>query len=65
MYHRYPSPGTDPDIIANLVNAGIEVREYDPDCCLRSGDEFYHPRKYTPDEIGKLEESRHRAYETE
>ena len=65
MYHRYPSPGTDVDVIEKLANAGIEVFEYDPDCCLRSGDEFYHPWKYTLEEIGELEGSRHKAYETE
>ncbi|KAF3032977.1 hypothetical protein E8E12_002726 [Didymella heteroderae] len=65
LYHRYPSPGADADVVDKLAQAGIDLREYDPNCCLRSGDEFYHPWKYTPDEIGALEESRHRAYETE
>lgn len=65
MYHRYPSPGTDADVLEKLAGAGIKVFEYDPGCCLRSGDEFYHPWKYTPEEIGALEESRHKGYETE
>jgi hypothetical protein len=65
MYHRYPSPSADVDVLEKLRNAGIEVFEYVPDCCLRSGDEFYHPWKYTPDEIRGLEESRHKEYETE
>ncbi|KAF3041189.1 hypothetical protein E8E11_002869 [Didymella keratinophila] len=65
MYHRYPLPGTDADVIEKLASAGIEVFEYDPDCCLRLGDEFYHPWKYTLEDIAGLEESRHKAYETE
>lgn len=65
LYHRYPSPGTDAVVVDMLRNAGIEVFEYDPDCCLRSGDEFYHPWKYTPGEITGLEKSRHWGYETE
>lgn len=65
LYHRYPSVGTDEHIVDTLADAGIEVFEYDPECCLRSGDEFYHPWKYTPAEIGALENSRHAEYETE
>ncbi|KAF3021866.1 hypothetical protein E8E12_000267 [Didymella heteroderae] len=65
LYHRYPSPGTDREIVSKLEDAGIEVLEYIPDCCLRSDDEFYHPWKYSPDEIGKLENSRHERYSTE
>ncbi|KAJ4383684.1 hypothetical protein N0V86_001739 [Didymella sp. IMI 355093] len=65
LYYRYPSPGTDPSVIAKLARADIAVSEYIPACCLRSGDEFYHPWKYTAGEIGALEESRHEAYATE
>ncbi|KAF3029147.1 hypothetical protein E8E12_000771, partial [Didymella heteroderae] len=65
LYYRYPSPGTDTRIMSMLRSAGIEFLEYSPDCCLRSGDEFRHPWKYTPDEIGKLEDSRHRKHSPE
>jgi hypothetical protein len=64
LYHRYPSPGTDREIVSKLEDAGIEVLECIPDCCLRSGDEFYHPWKYSPDEIGRLENGRHEKYST-
>ena len=64
LYHRYPSTSTDPDIVSNLGSIGIKVFEYSPKCCLQSGDEFYHPWKYTSDEIDELEESRHEEYST-
>ena len=65
LYHRYPAAPTDENIVNTLADAGIEVSEYIPDCCLRSGDEFYHPWKYTPAEIGALKDGRHAEYATE
>lgn len=65
LYHRYPPPGTDREIVSKLEDASIEVLEYVSDCCLRSDDKFSHPWKYLPDVIGILENSRHTKYSTE
>ena len=65
LYHRYYEAPTDETVITKLASVGIEVSEYIPNCCLRSGDEFYHPWKYTPAEINALEASRHTEYATE
>ncbi|KAF2631476.1 hypothetical protein BU25DRAFT_418270 [Macroventuria anomochaeta] len=65
LYHRYPVTPTDEAATKALADVGIKVFEYIPDCCLRSGDEFYHPWKYTPAEIGALEDCRHTEYATE
>ena len=65
LYHRYPEAATEPATVQALTDVGLEVFEYMPDCCLRSGDEFYHPWKYTPAEINALEVNRHAEYATE
>ncbi|KAF9696363.1 hypothetical protein EKO04_005690 [Ascochyta lentis] len=65
LYHRYLGAPTDDAVIKALADIDIGVFEYIPDCCLRSGDEFYHPWKYTPAEIDALSEVRHAGYATE
>jgi hypothetical protein len=65
LYHRHPEAHADESVIIKLASVGIEVSEYVPNCCLRSGDEFYHPWKYTPAEINALETNRHAGYTTE
>ena len=65
LYHRYQVVPTDEAVTKALADIGIEVLDYIPDCCLRSGDEFYHPWKYTPAELDALAHNRHTGYATE
>lgn len=65
LYRRYPAAPTNETLTKSLADAGIEVVEYIPTCCLRSGDEFYHPWKYTVAEIEALSEGRHAGYEAQ
>lgn len=65
LFHRYAAPGMDAGVVRKLAGAGIRLEEYHPACCLRSGDEFFHPWKYAADEIGRREAGRHEAYRTE
>ncbi|KAJ4362849.1 hypothetical protein N0V95_001223 [Ascochyta clinopodiicola] len=62
LYHRYATAPTDEPLTKTLVDAGIEVQEYIPDYCLRSGAEFYHPWMYTTAELDALADKRHAGY---
>lgn len=54
LYHRFAS-----------AEVGVEVEEHVPVCCLRSGDEFWHPWRYGVGEEGEREVQRHHAYDRE
>ena len=45
-----------------LARVGIQVYEYIPRCCLRIGDEYHHPWKYTKSEIDARQDERHRKF---
>lgn len=42
-----------------LTHVGIQVYEYIPGCCLRVGDEYHHPWKYTKSEMDARQDERH------
>jgi hypothetical protein len=59
-YFKQSFGGTiDQRLPGHLARVGIQVHEYIPGCCLRIGDEYHHPRKYTKSEIDARQDKRH------
>ena len=70
LYHRsvatqehWCGPIMDEHSVEQLARIGIQVSEYMPQCCLRFGDEYHHPWKYTTDELDAWQIERHIEYE--
>jgi hypothetical protein len=70
LYHRSVEtheslyrPIVDEHSVEQLARIGIHVSEYIPECCLRFGDEYHHPWKYTTNELDARQTERHIEYE--
>ena len=70
LYHRsaeiqeyFCGSTVDQHSVEQLARIGIQVSEYIPECCLRFGDEYHHPWKYTTNELDARQTERHIEYE--